>query len=70
LLVVNGDQRVESNSNIEGTVTCTSIQREVALSRINPNEEIEITELFHIKIQLKKKKTDCLFDPKPQSNLI
>jgi hypothetical protein len=40
--------------NIEGKVTCTSVQREVALSSISPKEEREMIELFHIKISTKE----------------
>jgi hypothetical protein len=63
LLVLEGDQRANTNSNIEGKVTCTLVQRHVALSSISPKKERDIIELFHIKIHPKKTKVDCLFSP-------
>jgi hypothetical protein len=54
---------VDNSLDIEGKLTCTSVQRGVALSSISPKEEREMIELFHNNIKLKQAKVDSLFDP-------
>jgi hypothetical protein len=46
------------------------MKKEVNLSSLYPKEEKEMTELFHIKIQVKKTKVNALFDYSWQDNLI
>jgi hypothetical protein len=47
-----------------------SVQKEVNLSSLHHQEKKEMTKLFHIKIQVKKTKTDALFDSGSHANLI
>ena len=51
-------------------IVCAEVQKEVNLSSLQQQEEKEMTELFHIKIQVKKTKIDALFDSGSQMNLI
>lgn len=62
--------QVESNSDVDEKIVCTSVQKEVSLSSLQQQEEKEMTKLFHIKIQVKKTKIDDLFDSGSQANLI
>ena len=55
---------------MDGRIVCTSLQKEVNLSSLYHQEEKEMTNLFHIKIQVKNTKIDALFDSGSQANLI
>jgi hypothetical protein len=46
------------------------LQKEVNLSSLHHQKEKDVTNLFHIKIQVKKTKIDALFDFGSQDNLI
>jgi hypothetical protein len=50
LPVVDGDQRVDNNSYVKCNMPYTLLQREIALSSVNPKEEREMIELFNINI--------------------
>jgi hypothetical protein len=47
---------------VDENIVCAYIHREVNLSRIHHQEEKDMTNLFHIKIQVKKTKIDVMFD--------
>ena len=70
LLATDSRNQVESNSNVNEMIVCTSVQKEVNLSSLQQQEEKEITKLFHIRIQVKKTKIDALFDSGSHENLI
>lgn len=70
LLAVDAKEKVDSTSDLEGKVSCTTLQKEVTLVDCSHKEEKDITELFYIKIHMKQSKVDCLFYPGSQSNLI
>ena len=70
LIATDSSKQVESSSDVDEKIVCTSVQKEVNLSSLHNKEEKEITKLFHIKIQIKKTKVDALFDSGSQANII
>jgi hypothetical protein len=50
LLATDLSNHVERSSNVDEKIVCTSVQKEVNLSSLHPQEEKEMTKLFHIKI--------------------
>lgn len=61
---------MDSTSDLEGKVSCTTLQKEVTLVGCSHKEEKEMTELVYIKIHMKQSKVDCFFYPGYKSNLI
>ena len=55
---------------MDSNIVCTSVPKEVNLSSIHHQEEKEMTNLFHIKIQVKRIKIDSSFDFGSWDNLI
>ena len=70
IMATDSSNQVESSSDVDEKIVCTSVQKEVNLSSLQQQEEKEINKLFHIKIQVKKTKVDALFDSGSQANLI
>jgi hypothetical protein len=70
LLAKDSSNQVESSSDVDGNIVCTSMQKEVNLSNLHHQEEKEMNKLFHIKIQVKKTKIDVMLDSSSQDNLI
>jgi hypothetical protein len=62
LLAMDSSNQVESNSDVDEKIVCTSVQKEVNLSNLRHRKEKEMTKLFHIETQVKKTKIDALFD--------
>lgn len=60
----------ERNSYVDYKISSIVIQREVDMSSLEDKEEIEMIKQFHIKVQVKKKKVDALFDTSLQTNLV
>jgi hypothetical protein len=69
LLAMDSSNEVESNSDVDAKIVCTTVQKEVNLSSLH-NKEEEMAKLFHIKIQVKKTKVDALSISGSQANLI
>jgi hypothetical protein len=70
LLATNSSKQVESSSEVDEKIVCTSVQKEVNLRSLHHQKVKEMTKLFHIKTQVKKTKIDALFDFGSQVNLV
>jgi hypothetical protein len=55
---------------VDENIVCTYVQNKVNSSILRHQEEKEMTNLFHIKIQVKKTKIDALFESGSLDNLI
>jgi hypothetical protein len=60
LLAMDLSNQVDSSFDVDETIVCTTIHKEVNLSSVHHQEEKEMTKLFHIKIKFKKTKIDDL----------
>lgn len=58
MLIVDANEKVDNTSNLDEKINCTNIQKEVALVGCNHKEQKEMTELFCIKIHMKRSKLD------------
>jgi hypothetical protein len=70
LLATYSNNPVESSSNVDDNIANTSMQEEVNLSSFHHIEEKEMRKIFHINIQVKKRKVDALYDFCSHPNLI
>jgi hypothetical protein len=70
LIATDSSNQVESRSNVDENIACTSMQNEVKLCILHHKEEKEMKKVFHIKIQVKKTKVDSLFNSILRVNLI
>ena len=62
MLAMDSSNQVERNLNVEKHILCTTVQMEVNLNSLYPQEEKEIIRVFHINIHARKTKMDSLFD--------
>jgi hypothetical protein len=62
LLAMDSSNQVESSLDMDEKIVCTSMQKEVNMSIRHHKEEMEMTKIFHINIQVKKTKVDTLFN--------
>lgn len=62
LLGMNSSNLVQSNSNVDKKILCTSMQKEKNTNSLHNKEGKEMTKLFHIKVHVKKTKVDALFE--------
>jgi hypothetical protein len=70
LLSMDSINKVESISNVDENIVCTSLPKEVNFSILHHQEEKDITKIFHINIQVKKTKIDSLFKSSSEDNII
>jgi hypothetical protein len=71
LLEMNPSNLVESSSDVDENIVCTSMQNEFNLIILFQKEEKEMTKLFrHINIEVKRTKVDSLLDYGSQTYLI
>jgi hypothetical protein len=52
---------IEINYDLDGKIAFKSTHKEVILITFSLEEEREMSKLFHLNIQLKKIKADCIF---------
>ena len=50
LLVNYSNNELESGSDVDENIICTTVHKEVDLISLHPKEEKEMTKIFHIKI--------------------
>ena len=50
IMATDSSNQVESSSDVDEKIVCTSVQKEVNLSSLQQQEEKEMTKLFHVKI--------------------
>jgi hypothetical protein len=62
LLATYLSNQVESRYDVDDNIVCTSMQKDVNLSSLHHQEEKEMSNIFHIKIQVKKTKIYAMFD--------
>jgi len=60
LELVTGNH-IEINYDLDGKIAFKSTHKEVILITFSLEEERETSKLFHVNIQLKKIKVDCIF---------
>jgi hypothetical protein len=70
LLATDSSNQVERISNVDENIIYTSMQKEVNISILHHEEEKDMINLFHIKIQVKKTNIDALFHFGSHDNLI
>ena len=62
MLVLDVEWKVYNNYYVDTRIACTFVQIQMNLTRLDPKEEREMFELFHVRIKLKRSKLDCIFD--------
>jgi hypothetical protein len=62
LLSIDSRNQVESSSNFDENIVCTSMQKEVNINILHSQEDKEMTKIFCIKIKVKKTEIDAMFD--------